>query len=838
MTGSKILFLFTLYILYFLVYDVYMKNKKYNITIDPTPVTQKPPQNVRYKYRYTLNKRVEVTIDEFSTLIAPPYSFTWTSVFDGQSCSENWISQEVFALDFDTGEISVKEVYEELKNFGILPQLWYTTFSSSKDLLKFRVVLFLENPITNIDLRKLISKALLKLFPQADQSCSDAARYYFGGVDVTITSYSPCETNLLLDMSGVVLCSNDFMRLRDVPVLEINSYNKIVAPKWALLYNNYRNNHIRANNNSSINPPLPTTLEGGKIQKIDFEVSKQNIRIFREFLNGKWLYHLDLFKLATNLKYAIGGFLLMKDAMKKYNELGITSYTQNNFAIFTYLKKVNYPPCPIGSFSPYEEDSDLHDLISETKSIRGHIKVLEPINHVSLSEAEELFTSKFNEVINNDDVGKVYLFKVPTAIGKTQIITNIHATIAAPTNSLKNEIGERMKVMYATTPDPITFENVKLNNQINYYYSLGLPQKSMEVLHSVVDPKNKDIFSVADIELASDYLRQIGEAYISNSTLLTTHKRVLHSEFKNNTLVFDEDPLKSLIDITSFKISDLFSINIIVKNKELEFVIKSLTDTPVMEIRKTPTFNLDLDQLIKEVSQLPNETLKSNLFDFFSSSFYVRDTHKPDIVHYVVKRTIPKLKKIIILSATAPINLYKRLLGDCLEVIDISDVQQKGTVIQHTKKSYSRNSLSKKTKDIVNKVGNTPVITFKSYQNHFSNPSNMWFGNCSGYDELKGKDIAVVGTPHINNVVYFLTAKVLDVELKTSDLTMSYKKVIYNGFEFKFNCFDNEHLRMIQFSYIESDLIQAVGRARTLRTDAKVDLYSNFPLRISLEFRF
>jgi hypothetical protein len=815
-----------------------MKNKKYSITIDPVPVTQKPPKNVRYKYRYTLNKIVEVSIDEFSTLIAPPYSFTWTSVFDGQSCSENWISQEVFALDFDTGEISVKEVYEELKKYGILPQLWYTTFSSSTDLLKFRVVLFLENPITNIDLRQLISKGLLKLFPQADQSCSDAARYYFGGIDVTITSYIPCETNLLLDMSGVVLCSNDFMRLRDVPVLDINSYTKLVAPKWALLYNKYRNYHIRANNNYSTNPPLPTTLQGGKLQKVDFDVCKQNIRIFREFLNGKWLYHLELFKLATNLQYTNGGFKLMKDTMIKYNELGITSYTPNNFAILTYLKKIKYPACPIGSFSPYEEDSDLHDLISETKNIRGHIKLLKPIDHISLPEAEELFTSKFKEVMNNDQVGKVYLFRVPTAIGKTEIITSVHATIAAPTNDLKNEIGGRMKVNYKTTPDPIVFENSSINNQMNYYYSIGLPNKSIEVLYSIVNPKNKNQYSIKDIENANAYINMVRDSYTTTSTLLTTHKRAIHSTFSNDTIVFDEDPLKSLIDIKSFKISDLFSINIIVKSKELEFVIKSLIDTPVMEIRSTPTYNLDLDQLIKEVSQLPNETLKSNLFDFFSSSFYVRDTHKPDIVHYVVKRTIPKLKKTIILSATAPINLYKRLFGERLEVIDISEVEQKGRIIQHTTKSYSRNSLNKNTKDIVNRVGDTPVITFKSYQNHFSNPSNMWFGNCSGYDTLKGKDIAVVGTPHINNVVYFLTAKVLGIEFKTSDLTMSHQKVIYNGFEFKFNCFDNENLRMIQFSYIESDLIQAVGRARTLRTKANVDLYSNFPLKISSEFRF
>ena len=276
-----------------------------------------------------------------------------------------------------------------------------------------------------------------------------------------------------------------------------------------------------------------------------------------------------------------------------------------------------------------------------------------------------------------------------------------------------------MKVNYKTTPDSIIFENSSINNQMNYYYSIGLPNKSIDVLYSIVNPKNKDQYSKKDIENTNSYINVMRDCYTTTSSLLTTHKRAIHSTFSNDTIVFDEDPLKSLIDIKSFKISDLFSINIIVKSKELEFIIKSLMDTPIMEIRSTPIFNLDLDQLIKEVSQLSHETLKSNLFDFFSSSFYVRDTHKPDIVHYVVKRDLLRDKKTIILSATAPINLYKRLFGDRLEVIDISEVQQKGRIIQYTTKSYSRNSLNKNTKDIVSRVGDTPVITFKSYQNHF-----------------------------------------------------------------------------------------------------------------------
>ena len=68
--------------------------------------------------------------------------------------------------------------------------------------------------------------------------------------------------------------------------------------------------------------------------------------------------------------------------------------------------------------------------------------------------------------------------------------------------------------------------------------------------------------------------------------------------------------------------------------------------------------------------------------------------------------------------------------------------------------------------------------------------------------------------------------------------TMMYQQIDYNGFRFKFNCFEHPESRKIQLSLIESDLIQAVGRARTLRTDANVEVYSNFPLRISDSFRY
>ena len=113
----------------------------------------------------------------------------------------------------------------------------------------------------------------------------------------------------------------------------------------------------------------------------------------------------------------------------------------------------------------------------------------------------------------------------------------------------------------------------------------------------------------------------------------------------------------------------------------------------------------------------------------------------------------------------------------------------------------------------------------------------MYFGNCSGDDNLRGRDVAGVGTHHRNNVGDRRYSAILEGR-RDINVEMVYQKVEYNGFKFKFNCYKDELLRNIQLSLIESDLIQAVGRSRTLRTSAMVQLYSNFLLRISSTFIF
>ena len=79
-----------------------------------------------------------------------------------------------------------------LKEIGIVPQIWYTTFSDSPELRKFRVVIFLDTPITDIRIHKLIHESLFSLFPEVDNVCKDASRYFFGGKNCTIVHTDTC----------------------------------------------------------------------------------------------------------------------------------------------------------------------------------------------------------------------------------------------------------------------------------------------------------------------------------------------------------------------------------------------------------------------------------------------------------------------------------------------------------------------------------------------------------------------------------------------------------------------------------------------------------------------
>ena len=107
--------------------------------------------------------------------------------------------------------------------------------------------------------------------------------------------------------------------------------------------------------------------------------------------------------------------------------------------------------------------------------------------------------------------------------------------------------------------------------------------------------------------------------------------------------------------------------------------------------------------------------------------------------------------------------------------------------------------------------------------------SNLWFGNLAGVDYLKGENINVVGTHHCPEFVYKLLPLALGLDFG-HDAKMKYIPIMRNGYQFHFMTFEDEVLREFHLWMVESELEQAVGRARLLRCDCTVNLFSNYPL--------
>ena len=105
----------------------------------------------------------------------------------------------------------------------------------------------------------------------------------------------------------------------------------------------------------------------------------------------------------------------------------------------------------------------------------------------------------------------------------------------------------------------------------------------------------------------------------------------------------------------------------------------------------------------------------------------------------------------------------------------------------------------------------------------------LHFGNTEGSNMLEGKDILVVGTPYHAEFLYKLAAVSMGIKFDEEE-KMMLLTIDYNGYRLRFTTFADEKLRKIHLWMIESELEQAVGRARLLRNACTVHLFSNFPL--------
>lgn len=154
------------------------KDNEVSIMIDNMLHPNKPSGYMVGKVKKSMFKDT-MTIDILAKNLVKGGSFC-PAILEGGMGQDNWVSQQIFALDIDTG-MKINEAYQKFLDLGIEPVFIYTSFSHTEAHHKFRIVFCAENEICNYELRDKLQATLMGLAEFADEKCKNRDRIFFGG---------------------------------------------------------------------------------------------------------------------------------------------------------------------------------------------------------------------------------------------------------------------------------------------------------------------------------------------------------------------------------------------------------------------------------------------------------------------------------------------------------------------------------------------------------------------------------------------------------------------------------------------------------------------------------
>ena len=270
---------------------------------------------------------------------------------------------------------------------------------------------------------------------------------------------------------------------------------------------------------------------------------------------------------------------------------------------------------------------------------------------------------------------------------------------------------------------------------------------------------------------------------------------------------------------------------------------------------------------------------KTDVLGFLKCHNYV--VYRDGRIGYITKRTLPQGRKYLILSGTADEGVCKMLFGEQLVgFYDCGIVENQATVHQNIKRSVNKKYLENNIQDVINSTfelnpelerERTVVITHSSYKCAVENAhvyvdehgrevkhkeqvkvlDGMWYGATEGkggfYDTVienglprKRKQgeppyfntLMLVGKFVAPREVYKMWIVALGIDDKELDGSR-YIEVTRYGITNQISTFHNEQSRAIHLWLMESELRQALGRARQIRPeqkDVRVIVYTDLVL--------
>lgn len=855
---------------------------KVNVCLDQEGFLKKPNKNeVMQISERIAEKEVNVSIEELMESVTLPNAKSFTpGVFsNGNRSNKSWKSQQVFALDIDSG-LRIDEAIKHSTEWKVTPTFIYSTFSHTEEKPKFRMVFVLNEEIQDLRVRNAIQTALTTLFPSSDKNANDAARILFGGKKIEFVNQRVLSVPDILD--GVVqkiksgsnttremqkfckasglACYRGYPHYKKVEDKDIpeGKGNTLFVSKTKNRTNTINYYSTRVKNShfsyylvfSKDSPqegdsytPETSSLEEPEVKQVrnfPFDNLQKRCKLYREGISGHyWLYHNEMFGLMTNLINVEGGKSKIVETINSRKEY--RAKKEEWSLMMNQIKKMNYTPTRCDTYCPFASECiHANNMIEQGKLPRGSVQVLNEPHFQEVDEVYKKLEETFGDIINDKEQG-VYVIKAPTGLGKTEAIVNLaqenNFSIALPTHKLKEEVSQRLnakKIKHLKIPELPLLEE-PFSEKIEHLYNIGAYKTVNKFLREISNESEEVSMFLNDLEKVKSSKEEL---------LLTTHQRAIFTnDDSNSTVIFDEDPISNLFPISQMKYSDLVfaftKLQDTEANKDVILTLqKMIMNAPYDIVHERSSFLLpsvkDLEQSIVEES-----TISSNVLGFLNCDYFLKkNIGNTDYIYFIQRNQLPSSKKIIILSATINEQIAKLVFGEAVSFIDLGLVKPVGSILQVTSKSFSRYTIKENQKELKCLAENlmkrynpeSEIITYKDFFN-YNRKEEIYFGNTEGIDDLKGENITVIGTPHLNPIAYLLISVTLGYRMGLEESRMEYIPVERNGMRFYFTTYSNDGLlKEVQFYLVESQLLQAIGRARVNRFPAKVLILSNLPV--------
>lgn len=846
---------------------------KVKISMDRVSFNSKPLKNNIVSTRErTVSNWTEIELEELADLNGNKGHTIIPAHLQGGTKAENCTEMQILALDFDSG-CTFSEIKDRCDRMGFHITYAYHTFSSTDEHEKFRVIFVLDVPEQDTFIIKVMLNMLIKIFPECDTNCKDLCRMFFGGKELIYY-----DGNARITLEQVWL---PFLEALDTGthyrrnVMQFASKMNITMIKNTLCMGRLRDQEVIFGNKMDLpvihitagSKNLPFFIAEGyqlppgitynekKLEKrrIILTEGGTNCQLYNDFVSGIEFSYDEKFTTATNLMNINGGRKQFLDIIRQvYGEESFNRWESRlKYMSGYHPKRCSEESCPY-CHQCIHENTMIDTLAMDRKVYQGKT------DYVSIDAAVYKLKTDLASAFRSCENG-IHLIKAQTGLGKTTAYIDLirenpgkRFLIALPTNILKREVGDKLRSSGIPADDifitPSVYDSFlpeEIQNEISEAHKQGIHSVTKRLVKEFYKKTKKETpYELAKLEECEKLLKNACD--IEERIVATTHAYFLQMKeetLKKFTVIIDED----ILMLQGFNRMCSVSINCLEELAEKNFGTYSKEAGRLMKAQEGiyQTMNMGIAEPLTEeqLEELACFGSNDNINDLKDARTFVRMKDREtgtDIIRYFCPPVLPKMKYIV-LSATFNQKIYSLFFKKKMEVFSYGEQKAayKGKVIQYTYHSLGRKDLSEKMEvfEAVKRITGKEkmlVITFKCIEQNRGmdtlNSAGIHFGNSTGVNGLSGKDLAIIGTPYSVDENYKLIASFLGADVnKKQDKRPSWRRVEYKGDSFLITTYADEILREVQLYSIESELEQCVGRARLLRNDCTVYVFSSFP---------